>query len=392
MSNMIYVPNEVMTVVVDNVPYVVAAAHPNFNAVVQAAKEGRFQDIPALTHIARSIKAYGQGKIEVDEENSIVMYNGEELHNYATTQLLTMMREGFDVNPLVNFLTNLLLNPSKRAVDELYGFLEYGKMPITPDGHFLAYKRVRDDFKSVHDGKTDNSVGKVVEMERNKVDDNSHQTCSQGLHFCSLEYLRSYSGQKIVILKINPRDVVSIPVDYNNTKGRACQYEVVDVLSEDQFRRALEGMGAFDTSVIREYDDEEDADVFEEDDVFHDADDDARLKAYEDTLRADVNNDYEASFAKQMIKVLERENNEIDLEDVVPAHGDDIDWDTPLKFMDGDEIEVNLAFEEGYQEGYADGRAKKASDKWVPSYAQDYREGYTEGYKDGKGHKAKRFK
>ena len=28
-------------------------------------------------------------------------------------------------------------------------------------------------------------------------------------------------------MKINPRDVVSIPSDYNDAKGRACRYEVV---------------------------------------------------------------------------------------------------------------------------------------------------------------------
>ena len=28
-------------------------------------------------------------------------------------------------------------------------------------------------------------------------------------------------------MKINPRDVVSIPNDYDNTKGRACRYEVI---------------------------------------------------------------------------------------------------------------------------------------------------------------------
>ena len=30
-----------------------------------------------------------------------------------------------------------------------------------------------------------------------------------------------------MIVKINPRDVVSIPTDYNNAKGRACRYEVI---------------------------------------------------------------------------------------------------------------------------------------------------------------------
>ena len=30
-----------------------------------------------------------------------------------------------------------------------------------------------------------------------------------------------------MLIKVNPRDVVSIPVDYNNSKGRCCKYEVV---------------------------------------------------------------------------------------------------------------------------------------------------------------------
>lgn len=121
-------------------------------------------------------------------------------------------------------------NPSKRAVTELYGFLEKNSLPITPDGHFLAYKKVRDSFLDVHSGKFDNSVGKVVEMERNKVDDDKNNTCSTGLHFCGMSYLNSFGGERTVIVKINPRDVVSIPTDYNEAKGRACRYEVIGEL------------------------------------------------------------------------------------------------------------------------------------------------------------------
>jgi hypothetical protein len=49
------------------------------------------------------------------------------------------------------------------------------------------------------------------------------------LHFCSQEYLPHFGGSdsRVVIVKINPRDVVSIPTDYNNAKGRACRYEVI---------------------------------------------------------------------------------------------------------------------------------------------------------------------
>jgi len=128
---------------------------------------------------------------------------------------------------MVNFMNNLMQNPSKRAVDELYGFLEKNSLPITPEGCFLAYKKVREDFKDVHSGTMDNSVGRVVSMERNMVDDNRDNTCSTGLHFCSHSYLGSFSGARTVIVKIDPRDVVSIPSDYNNAKGRACRYEVI---------------------------------------------------------------------------------------------------------------------------------------------------------------------
>jgi hypothetical protein len=105
--------------------------------------------------------------------------------------------------------------------------LEKNNLPITPDGYFLAYKKVRANYLDVHSGTMDNSPGRVVEMPRNKVDDNQNNTCSHGLHFCSEGYLKHFGGERTVIVKINPADVVSIPNDYNQTKGRACRYEVI---------------------------------------------------------------------------------------------------------------------------------------------------------------------
>jgi hypothetical protein len=45
----------------------------------------------------------------------------------------------------------------------------------------------------------------------------------------------SYGGgsDRIVIVKINPMDVVSIPKDYNNAKGRCCRYIVVNEVPND---------------------------------------------------------------------------------------------------------------------------------------------------------------
>jgi hypothetical protein len=118
--------------------------------------------------------------------------------------------------------------------------LEKNALPITPDGHFLAYKKVRNDFLDIHSGTMDNSVGQIVEMERHEVNDNKDETCSTGLHFCGMSYLNHFGGSdsRTVIVKINPADVVSIPSDYNNAKGRACRYEVIGELNvnpEDAF-------------------------------------------------------------------------------------------------------------------------------------------------------------
>ena len=74
-----------------------------------------------------------------------------------------------------------------------------------------------------------NMVGDVVVQKRNEVDDIRDNVCSNGLHFCSLSYIPKYHGGtgRVMIVKINPADVVSIPSDYDNAKGRCCKYTVI---------------------------------------------------------------------------------------------------------------------------------------------------------------------
>lgn len=175
-----------------------------------------------------------KGKVGVTREG--VTYNGETLHGVLTGRIMDLLSEGFDIMPMVRFLENLMQNPTAHARDELYLWLETSDMPITDDGHFLAYKNVRGDFKSIHGGTVDNTPGTYVEMDRSKVDKNRHNTCSAGLHFCSKSYLPSFSSAvdgKTVLLKINPADVVSIPSDYSNAKGRAWKYFVLEEVGFD---------------------------------------------------------------------------------------------------------------------------------------------------------------
>ena len=62
---------------------------------------------------------------------------------------------------------------------------------------------VRSDYKDVHSGTFDNSVGQVLEMPRNQVDEDKDRTCSAGLHFCSYDYLKFFGGERIMVLKID---------------------------------------------------------------------------------------------------------------------------------------------------------------------------------------------
>lgn len=204
-------------------------SHVNYERILDALKSKRYDSLESLMNVAKAIENYSAGNFKV--EHGQVLFNGQVFHNVMSERLLDMMRHGFDVKPLMNFMANLVQNPSRTAVEELYLFLESGKLPITEDGHFLAYKKVRSNFMDHHTGKCDHSPGKTLEMDRFKVDDNRENTCSYGYHFCSLDYLPQFGGNnltsKVVIVKINPKDVVAIPSDYKNTKGRTCRYVVV---------------------------------------------------------------------------------------------------------------------------------------------------------------------
>jgi len=219
---------ESLTVFKDSGTHQIPREHKDWNNIVAHLMQGEDDLALALINPATKLLNYVDGPLTI--KDSYIYFEGDSVDNSVARRILQMHKEGQPIQALILFLKNLMENPSKRAVQELYGFLEYGQLPITKDGHFLAYKRVNRDYTDCHSGKMDNSIGKIVKMTRFNVDDNCNNTCSTGLHFCSKEYLKSFRGARLVAVKINPRDVVSIPIDYNNTKGRCCRYEVVDEL------------------------------------------------------------------------------------------------------------------------------------------------------------------
>lgn len=234
-----------IVVVIGNKSHTISKTHITYTKVLDAIKAGDWESVKDFIEPKKVVLNYGQGHVEVQGET--LFWKGKEMHSSLSTRMIQMLQDGFPVEPLVQFMENLMSNPSKRAVTELYGFLEKNSLPITPDGHFLAYKKVRNNFLDIHSGTMDNSIGRVLEMERNEVDDDQNRTCSSGLHFCSMNYLPHFGSgdSRTVIVKINPRDVVSIPTDYDNAKGRACRYEVIGELGvnpEDAFTAPVQDM------------------------------------------------------------------------------------------------------------------------------------------------------
>jgi hypothetical protein len=254
--------------VINGTAYNVTPDHPNYVKLLDAARTMNWQCFVDNIDITTAINAYLTDGVKV--EDGAVTYMGDILHNSLTERIVNFMRNDLPFNPLVKFLENLLKNPSKRAVDELYDFLEVGELPITEDGCFLAFKNVKADYTDIHSGTFDNSVGKTCEMIRNKVDENKDRTCSYGLHFCSIDYLPHFSdtsGGHTMIVKINPADVVAIPADYNNTKGRCCKYVVVGEYMDNWRDKLDRGENGWDSPLYssngEDYEDDCDNDLNE---------------------------------------------------------------------------------------------------------------------------------
>ena len=219
--------------VVKGKAYSVAIDHPSYNDIKQALLDGDEDKFTVLTDIPQSVEDFALGNVEI--KNGVVNYKGQEIHNTITKRILAMMRMRFPFEPMLRFLENMMDNPSKRAVDELYSFLDNRHLPITEDGCFLAYKSVSSDFKDWWTRAIDNSVGATPEMPRNQVDDDRESHCSDGLHVGAMEYVGGYHGDQghTIIVKVNPKDAVSVPNDEQFTKMRVCKYEVVSIYEGD---------------------------------------------------------------------------------------------------------------------------------------------------------------
>jgi hypothetical protein len=218
-----------ITVVLDGKSYSINAGNKLFVNALDAYKVNDWDTFISFVNPElrlKSLYAKYEG-IEVKDGNLYVF--DEPVHSTLATRVLSFLEAGLDCVHLFKFILKLNLNPSKRAVDELYTFLEHRALPITDNGNFLAYKAVREDYSDKYSGKFINTIDAVLEMPRNKVDDDKNVGCSYGFHAGTVEYAKEFLGGHghLMIVEINPSDVVSIPTDCQYQKLRTCKYKVV---------------------------------------------------------------------------------------------------------------------------------------------------------------------
>lgn len=155
----------------------------------------------------------------------------------------------------VKFLDNLYQNADEDIRQQLFRWMEYENkagngFAITDDGCIVGYKGCEGSVlepvsvfsgNAIVDGvevngKIPNKVGSVIEMPRSAVQKDPAVGCSVGLHVGTRDYATQWAPI-LLLVKVNPRDVVSVPYECESQKMRVCRYEVLKVIDASEEHR-----------------------------------------------------------------------------------------------------------------------------------------------------------
>jgi hypothetical protein len=263
--------------------------HPSWDEIV-AHLRNKVDDDAALLDLIDPAKGVASALTRLSERVTFaagtIYFDGDVLENALTEHIIRLVESGKDDKEkgypaFVKFLEKLATNPSKKSRKHLFHFIENHGITIHPDGDFIAYKGVTSQGNSINHGygivdgvvfgeydpvarrvlsaaALPNAVGSVVEVPRAYVDDDRSRGCSTGLHAGTYEYANGFAQGQLLTVKINPRDVVSVPSDSYNQKLRVSRYEVLEINTQ-QYTSPV-----FDTGVD-DGDFEDDSDLAEDD-------------------------------------------------------------------------------------------------------------------------------
>ncbi|AFO71698.1 RIIB protector from prophage-induced early lysis [Caulobacter phage phiCbK] len=316
-------------------------------------------EIRLIADVAAYVAAQSFGRVILDDRDRLRL-DGHVIDYVAAGTFKRVLSEGFDIEPLTKFIEKVHLNPDKSIAADLYAFLEKGRLPLTPDGNFHAFKRVRADFFDHHSGTVEYKIGSTVEMDRDKCDPNRNALCSRGLHACSFDYLLQFHNGvgKIIIVEINPSDVTAIPTDYNQAKLRCCKMEVLAEIPEadakNYFSAAVERRFADEKAAAPVEDPEDATDATAADGVT------VTASAPEAATTAEVSVSFD-DVETNWDKAGEEAGRKAGAADAENGWEYDASFDMPGELSDGPDS-ARQAYSEGYVRGYGEAFAAGKAD------------------------------
>ena len=223
-----------LSVVVNGEQYPVSSSQPTFKALKNALEKQQWGRIPKLLDVTQQIAQKSHGKVKVTKEG--VFYKGNKVENSLTAKILELLEHGKKVDSMLRFMDNLYQQPDVNTVNRVYDWINSGRYTITSDGCICGYKVVRSNYTDKHTGKVDNHLGARPLMARSAVDPSEYVECSVGFHVCVREYIGSFysDGDHIMLVKVNPADIVASPRNFGHRKFRCWTYEVFAEVSTDE--------------------------------------------------------------------------------------------------------------------------------------------------------------
>jgi len=237
-------PNVVSAVFNDGTTKAVFASSPRYGKVLEAIKSGADEEeLKNLMDGRKFIRAWSCGEFLIDNNRVYwVKKPTYQIPQPLVDRLMEYADNGFPAEAFTKFLSRLLENPSKRSVETFYGFIEQQGLVIDDEGYVIGYKGVSNDLKDCYTGTFDNSPGSYHEMPRNHVNDDPNMACSEGFHFGGHEYASTF-GSRMVLVKVDPKDLVCVPHDCSQGKVRVCRYWVLKEVPNERQMKAYYGAG-----------------------------------------------------------------------------------------------------------------------------------------------------
>lgn len=261
----------------------VAGTHPNFTAILTylvstPVEQHDDEHVRGLVDpsvgIGRMLQAEFGDRVTFDLHHFYIDGIPETGRLAQHVKQVVMSGEA-DWQRLVRFLVRLDANPSKKAKNAVWDWVEKHGATITEDGRIMGFKGLKRGQDVVtgeynvpissHSGPNNfingeiygeagtayhvpHRVGTVISKRRSDVDDNTKLACSTGLHVGSYSYAKTFGENRedayrystmgkvastFALVAFAPEDVVSVPEDgTSDWKIRVSKYEVVEFLDK----------------------------------------------------------------------------------------------------------------------------------------------------------------